>query len=137
MYLQKRHADQIIDQARSESPNECCGIMAGTGDAVIRLFPATNSEASPKRYSLNPAELFRIMKEVERAGLDLVGFYHSHTHTEAYPSPTDREMAFWPECRYAIISLQDAHHPVIRAFRIEDGNVTEEKVVINGGRQDP
>jgi len=127
----------MVSQAKSESPNECCGIMAGTGDAVTRLFPATNSEASPKRYSLNPGELFRIMKEMERGGLELVGFYHSHTHTEAYPSPTDREMAFWPECRYAIISLQDAQHPRIRAFRIEDGNVTEEPVVIDDESRGP
>jgi proteasome lid subunit RPN8/RPN11 len=67
---------------------------------------------------------------MDRKGWDLVGIYHSHTHTEAYPSKTDVELAFYPEALYFIVSLQDRQAPVIRAFRISDGQIAEEDVII-------
>jgi len=70
------------------------------------------------------------MREMDRKGWDLVGIYHSHTHTEAYPSKTDVELAFYPEALYFIVSVQDRNAPVIRAFRITDGQIAEEEVVI-------
>lgn len=125
-----------MEHSRAEAPNECCGVLAGTGHRVTAVYRATNAEASTVKYSLVPQELFHILKEVDKKGWEVVGFYHSHTHSEAYPSAADKRLAFWPDCRYVIVSLKDNAHPVARAFRIIDGNVTEEPVeVIDKSRQ--
>ena len=70
------------------------------------------------------------MREMDQKEWELVGIYHSHTHTEAYPSKTDVELAFYPDALYFIVSLENREAPVIRAFRINDGRVDEEEVVV-------
>lgn len=116
----------MIAHAREEAPNECCGIIAGVDGTATKLFRAQNSEASPYRYSVDPKDLFRIYRECEENDWNFLAIYHSHTASEAYPSPTDVRLAFWPEAYYVLVSLQDAGNPVVRAFRILDGTVTEE-----------
>lgn len=130
MLLPKRFADEIVKHARAEVPNECCGLLAGKNGAVLELFQCESTEKSPYRYYVDPKDQIRIMREMDRKGWDLVGIYHSHTHTEAYPSKTDVELAFYPEALYFIVSLQNRNTPVIRAFRITDGQIGEEEVVI-------
>ncbi|MGH7406053.1 MAG: M67 family metallopeptidase [Candidatus Methylomirabilales bacterium] len=128
--MPKRFADEIVKHARAEVPNECCGLLAGKNGAVLELFQCESTEKSPYRYYVDPKDQIRIMREMDRKGWDLVGIYHSHTHTEAYPSKTDVELAFYPEALYFIVSLQNRNTPVIRAFRITDGQIGEEEVVI-------
>ncbi|MGH7381264.1 MAG: M67 family metallopeptidase [Candidatus Methylomirabilales bacterium] len=130
MLLPKRFADEIVKHARAEVPNECCGLLAGKNGAVLELFQCESTEKSPYRYYVDPKDQIRIMREMDRKGWDLVGIYHSHTHTEAYPSKTDVELAFYPEALYFIVSLQNRNTPVIRAFWITDGQIGEEEVVI-------
>jgi len=131
MLLPKRYADEIVKHARAEVPNECCGLLAGKNGTVLEVFRCESTEKSPYRYYLDPKDQIRIMREMDRKGWDLVGIYHSHTHTEAYPSKTDVELAFYPEALYFIVSLEDRNAPVIRAFRITDGQIAEEEVVID------
>jgi len=130
MLLPKRFADEIVKHARAEVPNECCGLLAGKNGGVLEVFRCESTEKSPYRYYLDPKDQIRVMREMDRKGWELVGIYHSHTHTEAYPSKTDVELAFYPEALYFIVSVQDRHAPVIRAFRITDGQIGEEEVVI-------
>ena len=131
MLLPTRLADEIVKHARAEVPNECCGLLAGKNGAVLEVFRCESTEKSPYRYYVDPKDQIRIMREMDRKGWDLVGIYHSHTHTEAYPSKTDVELAFYPEALYFIVSLEDRNAPVIRAFRITDGQIEEEEVVID------
>ena len=77
-----------------------------------------------------PRDLFRILRELERSGRELVGIFHSHPATAAYPSATDVQLAFYPEACYLILSLADPERPVLRAFRIAEGRVSEEPLVI-------
>ena len=95
-----------------------------------KLYRAINAEASPYRYSVDPKDLLRIHKEVDANDWDFLVIYHSHTHTEAYPSPTDIRLAAWPEAYYALVSLMDEEHPRVRAFRIVDGQVSEEELQV-------
>jgi proteasome lid subunit RPN8/RPN11 len=90
----------------------------------------TNADHSPLTYRLDPLEHLRTFDEIDERGWELAGIFHSHTHTEAYPSPTDRRLAFYPEATYVLVSLRDRAEPEIRAFRIVDGEVTEREVVI-------
>lgn len=119
--------EEIISHAESENPNECCGILAGTGETVDRLFRITNQEKSPTRYLMEPREQFDAFKTMRREGLSLLAIYHSHTHSPAYPSQTDIRLAYYPEAHYLIVSLQNPSTPQLRAFRILDGEVNEER----------
>ena len=126
--LPRSHSDEIIAHAREDAPNECCGIIAGNDGSATKLYRALNAEASPYRYNVDPKDLLRIYRDIDGNGWDVLAIYHSHTHTEAYPSPTDVKLAAWPEAYYVIVSLEDDANPVLRAFRIEDGQVTEEEL---------
>ena len=128
--LPRSHSDEIIAHAREDAPNECCGIIAGNDGSATQLYRALNAEASPYRYNVDPKDLLRIYRDIDGNGWDVLAIYHSHTHTEAYPSPTDVKLAAWPEAYYVIVSLEDDANPVLRAFRIEDGQVTEEELQV-------
>ena len=128
--LEKRFAEEITDHARSEVPNECCGLVAGKDGSALQLYRCDSAEKSPYRYYVDPKDQIRIMRELDQKGWDLIGIYHSHTHTEAYPSKTDVELAFYPEALYFIVSLEKPEAPVIRAFWITDGEITEEEVIV-------
>jgi proteasome lid subunit RPN8/RPN11 len=130
--LERKYADEIIAQAREEAPNECCGVLAGRDGRVEKLFRAVNAEKSPYRYNVDPRDLLRIYRECDAKGWDFLAIYHSHTHTEAFPSPTDVRLAAWPDSTYIIVSLADPENPVLRAFRIQDGRVSEEELRIEG-----
>ena len=122
--------EEMVAHARSEYPNEACGLIASDGGSPVRLYRMANADASPVSYRLDPKEQLRVFNEMDDRGWDLFGIYHSHTHSEAYPSETDLRLAFYPESRYVILSLADRERPVVRAFRIDDGQVTEEEVQV-------
>jgi len=126
--LPQSSINEMIAHAQEDAPNECCGIIAGQDGRAVKLFRAKNAEASPYRYNVEPKDLFRIYRECEANGWDFLAIYHSHTASEAYPSPTDVRLAFWPEAYYILVSLQDAGNPVVRAFRILDGAISEEEI---------
>lgn len=128
--LPQAHIDEMIAHAREDAPNECCGIIAGADGRAKKLYRAINAEASPYRYSVESKDLLRIHKEADANDWEFLVIYHSHTHTEAYPSPTDVRLAAWPEAHYVLVSLMDADAPAVRAFRIVDGAVTEDPIEV-------
>jgi proteasome lid subunit RPN8/RPN11 len=128
--LPKEYIDEMIAHAREDVPNECCGIIAGKDGAATKLYRAVNAEASPYRYSVDPKDLLRIYRDIDSNGWDVLVIYHSHTQTEAYPSPTDVRLAAWEEAYYVLVSLADDDNPVVRAFRILDGTISEEELKV-------
>ena len=116
--------DEIIAHARDGLPNEACGILAGRDGRVEQFFPAESDEPSPYYYRIEARDQIRIMNAIDDAGLDLVGIYHSHTSSPAFPSRTDAEQAFWPDAVYVIVSLAEQAADV-RGYRIEDMAITE------------
>lgn len=131
--LPRSYVDEMIAHAREEAPNECCGIIAGADGRAAKLYRCRNAEESPYRYQVDPNDLFRVYRECEQNGWDFLAIYHSHTFSEAYPSPTDVRLAFWPEAYYLLVSLKDPERPVVRAFRIRDGQVQEEEIEATEG----
>jgi proteasome lid subunit RPN8/RPN11 len=120
--LPRALADEIVAHARAGLPDEACGIVAGREGEATRFFPAVNADASPYRYSIDSADLLRIVTTIEDAGEELVAIYHSHTRSPAFPSRTDVELAFWPDAAYLIVSLA-ADPPDLRAYAIRDGRI--------------
>jgi proteasome lid subunit RPN8/RPN11 len=131
--LPKALAEAIVEHARQEFPNECCGLLAGRGARVERVFRGSNVDRSPYTYRLDPQEQLQFFKAIDAEGLELLGIYHSHTQSAAYPSRTDVARAFYPDAAYVIVSLRNGaaagDDPEVRAFRIRDGQVTEEELV--------
>lgn len=117
-------ADEMIEHCEAERPNEACGLLARDGNGIVRCYRMTNAAASPVRYSLDPKEQFQVYRDFEGRGWELAGVFHSHTRTEAYPSPTDVRMAI-EDVPYLIVSLA-SEPPSIRAFRIVKANWTDE-----------
>ena len=123
-------AGELLAHARAEAPNEACGILAGTlaDGRVTAYHPARNADASPFVYTVHPDDLVRIVLGIEDAGEDLVAIFHSHTHTPAIPSPTDRRQAMYPDAFHLLASLVDPDvipMQALRAWRIRDGEATE------------
>jgi len=122
--------DEIVAHAREEAPNECCGLISGAHGRASRVLRARNSEESPLRYVVDPRDQIRIMGEIEEIGEELVGIYHSHTRSEAYPSQTDVNLAEgWPDPLYLICSLA-ADEPDVRAFAIREGKIDEVELTV-------
>lgn len=126
MRITESAIEEIIAHSRDEDPNECCGLLGGRDGAIGTVHRARNAEQSPLRYSVHPTDQLRIMERIEADGEELLGIYHSHTRSEAYPSQTDVNLAeLWPDPLYLICSLEDAEQPVVRAFSIREGEVAE------------
>jgi proteasome lid subunit RPN8/RPN11 len=121
---------EIVEQGLREFPNECCGVIAAAGGVPVKVFAMRNADASPVTYRLDGREQLQVFDRMDDQGWELWAIYHSHTHSEAYPSETDRRLAFYPDARYLLLSLAEADAPVLRSFRITDGEVTEEELTI-------
>ena len=127
--LSRDQAAVLVEYAKEEFPNECCGLLAGRNGRVERIYRGTNIDHSPYTYLMDPKEQLAAFKDMDAAGLDLLGIYHSHTHTPAYPSKTDVAKAFYPDALYVIVSLATQEAPEIRAFRLSNGQIAEESVI--------
>jgi proteasome lid subunit RPN8/RPN11 len=125
---------QIVEHAQVEDPNECCGILAGTDGSAKHAYRITNTVKSPYRYLMDPQQFLDADKDSEARGWKFLAFYHSHTHSEAYPSQTDVRMALesgWLDVHYVLVSLADKAKPVLQAFHIhEDGKITEDTLQV-------
>jgi proteasome lid subunit RPN8/RPN11 len=137
LILPERLQAELIAHARAENPDEVCGVLAGQDDRVERVFRVRNTAddvgedravfrdretGAPARgrkavhYYMDPKDQLRVYNEIDALGLDVVGYYHSHTHTEARPSPTDIRLANDLAAYYILVSLTD--QPPVRAWRI-------------------
>ncbi|NMO04299.1 M67 family metallopeptidase [Gordonia sp. TBRC 11910] len=124
--------DAMVAHARSDHPDEACGIIAGPdgSDVPQRFVAMINAERSPTFYRFDSGEQLRLWREMDRNDEEPVVIYHSHTATEAYPSRTDISYASEPNAHYVLISTRDADAAEIRSYRIIDGIVTEEPIEI-------
>lgn len=130
MQIARELYDQLVAHARSEAPNECCGIVSANGDGrAVKVYPATNVFASPLRYEVDPQDLVRIWGEIDDADLEIGAIYHSHTRTVPEPSQTDINSATYPEALYIIVGLMN-DEPEVRAWRIVDGQVGEAELTV-------
>lgn len=124
---------KMLGHAYDCLPDEACGLLAGPpgADRCTVFYPCRNAAGSARVYTVDPTDHLRADRDAEARGLEIIGVMHSHTHTDAYPSPTDVEQAPDPMWHYVIVSLRD-EAPVLRSFRIVDGRIAEEVVSATG-----
>ena len=112
-------------------PDEACGLFAGDPETgrVDVFYECRNVAESAKLYTIDGRDHLRADRDAEDRGIEIIGVMHSHTHTDAYPSPTDVDQAPDPSWHYVIVSLR-LSEPVLRSYRIVDGEIQEEAVTV-------
>jgi len=132
--LDERLRDAMIATCIRALPDEGCGLLLGASDAeraVVRdVIVSENVLHSAKVYEIDSKVLLRTYRRADDEGLEVLGVFHSHTHTDAYPSPTDIAQAPDPGWHYVLVSLRDVP-TVVRSFRIIEGVVSEEEVLVH------
>jgi proteasome lid subunit RPN8/RPN11 len=128
---------EIVAHARQDHPDEACGVIAGPigSDSPQRFIPMINAARSPNFYEFDSTDLLKLYREMDANEEDPIVIYHSHTHTEAFPSRTDIMYASEPGAHYVLVSTRETGNQdgpfEFRSFRIVDGEVTEEQVEIS------
>lgn len=125
LVISQAHFEQIIRHLQRVYPEEGCGIAAGLGHAVTRVYPVRNRLQSSTAFEMDPEQQLRAMLDLESQGWQMLAIYHSHPHGPQTPSPTDVSMAYYPESAHLIVSLAEPSKPAIRAFTIVAGQINE------------
>ena len=126
MKISQQLIDEIVAHAREDLPDECCGMIGGRDGEATSVVRVENSAHSPLRYEMDPQGQYDALKRIEGAGDELIGIYHSHTRSAAYPSQTDvNEARMWPEQVYVIVSLEDEGAPDVKAYDLADLKIAD------------
>ena len=126
MKISQQLIDEMVAHAREDLPNECCGMIGGRDGEATRVVRIENAAASPLRYEMDPQGQFDGLKAIESGGDELIGIYHSHTRSAAYPSQTDVNQAVaWPEQVYVIVSLENGDAPDVKAYDLADLKIAD------------
>jgi len=126
MKISQELIDEMVAHAREDLPNECCGMIGGRDGIASKVVRVENAAASPLRYEMDPQGQYDALKAIEDAGEELIGIYHSHTRSAAYPSQTDvNEARMWPEQAYVIVSLENEEAPDVKAFDLADLKIAD------------
>lgn len=129
MRIARELYERLVEHARAEAPNECCGMIAASDGRATQVFPAQNAVASPLRYEFEPVQQLQIINAIEDAEWDLGAIYHSHTRTAPEPSQTDINLAAYPDALYVIVGVA-GQEPDVRAWRIVNGEVSAAELVV-------
>lgn len=137
LLITEQQVEEMVAHVRSEAPNEGCGMLGGKDGTVLAVLPARNAAASPIRFTIHPEDLLRIVRTVEyERDWQIVGIFHSHIASAAYPSATDvAEAEFdmgngetverYPGAMHIVISLANPTEPDVRGYTIRQGEIAE------------
>ena len=132
--LSKSDFEKILAHAKSELPNEACGLIAGEisgDDKIIRkVYLLTNVDHSNEHFTLDPKEQLAAVKDMRKNGLSPLGNWHSHPESPSRPSDEDKRLAYDSTASYMILSLMDIESPVLNSFKIRGENAEKEELVI-------
>jgi proteasome lid subunit RPN8/RPN11 len=126
LYAMARHA-------RTEAPDECCGLLVGRAGRVDRVHPARNRHTQPRRrYLIDPRDHFEAIRDARRRGAEVIGAYHSHPASTVRPSPTNGHYAE-AGLLYVIMAPRPGtttlFRPAFGAYYLVEGNFRPVKLV--------
>ena len=129
-----RDYDKMVAHAKNELPNEACGLIGGvregTNKIIKEVYLLKNQDASNEHFSIDPKEHLAVIKDMRTKGMVPLGNWHSHPETPARMSEEDKRLAYDSNACYMILSLMDAEHPVLHAFRMAEGESLKEDLLI-------
>ncbi len=131
--ISKKLCHEIIEHCQRDYPKEACGMLGGREGRVEQVYPMTNVDQSPISYQMYPKEQLQVMNRMRQATQQMLAIYHSHTASPAYPSPVDVTLAAYPDVAYVLVSLQDRAHPQLHSYRILDGKISKDDLLLEGG----
>ena len=125
-------AAAIRDHGRQAFPHEWCGAMLGRDGVVLEAYALANTteEGPRRRFLVRPADYRAAEKRAREAGLDLLGFYHSHPDHPARPSQYDLDHA-WPSFSYVIVSVMAGEDTDLTSWRLKDDRTAFEEEAVN------
>ncbi len=134
VHLSVALVEALVEHAHDADPNEACGLIIGDrpaadGGAALRFEPVRNRAASPYRYQIHPDDLLRLTIATDDADEVFWAIVHSHVRSQAYPSPTDVGLAFYPDALYLLVSLAE-EEPALGAFRIVDRQIFRVEILV-------
>lgn len=134
IYLKKADYERMLAHGRQEKPNEACGLLGGredeTGRHVEKVYLLENEDHSPEHFTMSPAAQLRAIQDMRQYGWKLLGNFHTHPATPSRPSEEDKRLALDPGASYLILSLMEDDAPVLRSFRIRQGEASTEDLEI-------
>ncbi|MDD6488642.1 MAG: M67 family metallopeptidase [Clostridia bacterium] len=134
IYLKKTDYEKILNHAKSELPNEACGLIAGEikdGNKLIKkVYLLTNTDRSNEHFSIDPKEQLSAIKDMRENNLVPLGNWHSHPESPSRPSEEDKRLAYDSKASYMILSLMDSENPVLNSFKISGNTAEKENLVI-------
>lgn len=130
--MPRRLYDAMVAHCRAEHPVEACGILAGprSGDVPDRIITMVNADRSREAYRFDPDQQLAVFQDMQDNGERPVVIYHSHTASQAYPSKLDIQHAAVPDAHWVIVSTRPKAPLDVRSFRIVNGEVVEEPLVV-------
>lgn len=128
LFISHEFLVDMINHSLDAFPLEACGLLGGSGEHVTKVYRTRNDAMSARVYTVNPVDYLRADRDAETNGQSIIGVFHSHTHSEPYPSQTDLKQAPDPAWHYILVSLK-RKYPAVRSYRIIGGKITEEEVV--------
>lgn len=134
LLISRELLDEVISFCKGAYPNEACGILAGKGSEVLKIYKMANIENSPVSYLTDSGEQFKVMKDMRENNLSMVAIFHSHPSSAAYPSRGDVNLAFYQDSAYVVVGLTEKE-PVVKAFSIREGDIKEIEVVVKSNSE--
>ncbi|MGN0632449.1 MAG: M67 family metallopeptidase [Oscillospiraceae bacterium] len=132
--LNRTDHEKILAHAKSELPNEACGLIAGRVEDGVKIiekvYLLTNIDHSNEHFTLDPKEQLAAVKDMRANGLSPLGNWHSHPESPSRPSEEDKRLAYDSKASYMILSLMNEQEPVLNSFKISDGSVQKEELII-------
>lgn len=130
LILKRPFYTQMLSHLQAEYPLEACGILAGLAGEIVHHYPIANMLQSPTAYKMEPEQQLAAMLDMEEKGWDMTAVYHSHPQGPETPSETDIAQAYYPDVIQLIVSLRQQAQPVLRAFMVGNGRVTEIDILV-------
>ncbi len=123
--------EAIVYHAVRGRPNEVCGVIGGWEGIAHSVIPIANVAATPRtRYQFDPAQFVTAYHQIERAGGEVIGIYHSHPAGAPIPSVTDIAEATWPDAAYVIVGFPAGDQPQVTAWQLRGGKAESIQFVI-------
>ncbi|PAF52750.1 M67 family metallopeptidase [Helicobacter sp. 13S00477-4] len=133
IHLNKKLYEKLIHNAKYHYPNECCGYLIGKQNPLTldnhinEIFEIKNIHQNPQHFFiLDPKDQLKAFQKAKKQNLDIVGIFHSHPFSEAYPSSEDLKYIYDNRQSYCIISLKS--EPIILSYRIDTKKIYKEKI---------